>query len=215
MADPILVASSDHTCSITLNRPDKRNALSIELVQALLEALATAEGDPAQRVVILAGAGPVFCAGLDLVEAADPAKAHRSAELIGQALRRLSESRLVTIAVVHGSQRLTYTLDTLFGYQTNVPDTGTATWFGVINYLTYQATPQLSGTTRLEFFDDIDGNRTGFKGLYTALTAGLNFQPRKDIILRPEIRYDNNSKSRPFEGKRGLFTATFDVVLRW
>lgn len=88
---------------LTLNRAEKRNALSIELVQALLAALTAAERDPAQRVLILTGAGPVFCAGLDLAEAADPARAHQSAELIGQALRRLSESRLATIAVVRGA----------------------------------------------------------------------------------------------------------------
>jgi hypothetical protein len=95
-----------------------------------------------------------------------------------------------------------------------VPDIGTATWFGVVNYLTYQVMPRLSGTTRLEFFDDIDGNRTGLKGLYTALTAGLNFQPR-GIIFRPELRYDNNGRSRPFEDEHGLFTAAFDLILRW
>ncbi len=88
---------------LTLNRAEKRNALSVELVQTLLAALAAAENDPAQRVLILSGAGPVFCAGLDLAEAADPARAHQSAELIGEVLRRLSESRLVTIAVVRGA----------------------------------------------------------------------------------------------------------------
>jgi methylglutaconyl-CoA hydratase len=88
---------------LTLNRAEKRNALSVELVQALLAALTAAEKDAAQRVLILTGAGPVFCAGLDLAEAADPARAHQSAELIGQVLRRLSESRLVTIAVVRGA----------------------------------------------------------------------------------------------------------------
>jgi len=88
---------------LTLNRAEKRNALSVELVQALLAALTAAEKDAAQRVLILAGAGPVFCAGLDLAEAADPERAHQSAELIGQVLRRLSESRLVTIAVVRGA----------------------------------------------------------------------------------------------------------------
>lgn len=88
---------------LTLNRAEKRNALSVELVQALLAALAAAEADAAQRVLILTGAGPVFCAGLDLAEAAEPARAHQSAELIGQVLRRLSESRLVTIAVVRGA----------------------------------------------------------------------------------------------------------------
>lgn len=88
---------------LTLNRAEKRNALSSELVQALLVALTAAEEDPAQRVLILTGAGPVFCAGLDLAEAADPARAHHSAELIGQLLRRVSESRLVTVAVVRGA----------------------------------------------------------------------------------------------------------------
>jgi maltoporin len=111
--------------------------------------------------------------------------------------------------------RLTYTLDALFGYQTNVPDVGAATWFGVVNDLTYKFTPRLSGTSRLEFFDDIDGNRTGFQGLYTALTAGVNFQQRKDIIFRPEVRYDYNNELRPFEDKHGLFTAAVDAILRW
>lgn len=88
---------------LTLNRAEKRNALSIELVEALLAALTAAENDAGQRVLILTGAGPVFCSGLDLAEAADAAQAHRSAELIGEVLRRLSESRLVTIAVVRGA----------------------------------------------------------------------------------------------------------------
>ncbi len=88
---------------LTLNRAEKRNALSVELVQTLLAALTVAENDPVQRVLILVGAGPVFCAGLDLAEAADPGRAHQSADLIAQALRRLSESRLVTIAVVRGA----------------------------------------------------------------------------------------------------------------
>jgi methylglutaconyl-CoA hydratase len=88
---------------LTLNRPDKRNALSVGLVRALLAALTAVERDTAQRVLILAGAGPVFCAGLDLAEAADPDKAHESAGLIAQLLQRVSESRLVTIAVVQGA----------------------------------------------------------------------------------------------------------------
>lgn len=88
---------------LTLNRAEKRNALSVELLQSLLAALTAAENDPAQRVLLLTGAGPVFCAGLDLAEAADPGRAHQSAELIARTLRRLSESRLVTIAVVRGA----------------------------------------------------------------------------------------------------------------
>jgi methylglutaconyl-CoA hydratase len=88
---------------LTLNRPDKRNALSIELVEAFLAALSAAEANPGQRVLILTGAGPAFCAGLDLTEAADATKAHRSADLIAELLQRLATSRLVTIAVVRGA----------------------------------------------------------------------------------------------------------------
>jgi hypothetical protein len=111
--------------------------------------------------------------------------------------------------------RLAYNFESLFGFTTNVPDVGTADWFGVVNYLTYDFTPRLSGTTRLEFFDDAQGERTGFPGLYTALTGGLSFRPRKDVIFRPELRYDYNEESRPFEDRHGLFTATADVILRW
>lgn len=111
--------------------------------------------------------------------------------------------------------RLTYVLDALFGYQNNVPDIGTATWFGIAHYLNYKIDPRLSGTARLEFFDDIDGNRTGFKGLYVAPTVGLNFQWRPGVILRPEVRYDHNNESRPFSGAHGVFTAAADLIVRW
>lgn len=50
---------------LTLNRPDKRNALSPELVRALREALGRARDDAAVRSVLLTGAGPAFCAGGD------------------------------------------------------------------------------------------------------------------------------------------------------
>lgn len=52
--------------TLTLNRPDRRNALSTELVDALLEALEEADGDDDVRAVVLTGAGKVFCAGGDL-----------------------------------------------------------------------------------------------------------------------------------------------------
>jgi hypothetical protein len=111
--------------------------------------------------------------------------------------------------------RLAYNYETLYGFQTRVPDIGFANWLGVLNYLTYTFTPRASGTVRLEFFDDAQGQRTGFAGLYTALTAGVNVRPRPGVIFRPELRYDYNGESRPFEDRHGLFTATADVILRW
>src|SRR6516165_9538460 len=53
---------------LTLNRPDRRNALSRGLIAALTEAFARARDDAAARCVILTGAGNAFCAGMDLAE---------------------------------------------------------------------------------------------------------------------------------------------------
>ena len=53
---------------LTLNRPDRRNALSRDLIAALTEAFQRACDDAAARCVILTGAGNAFCAGMDLAE---------------------------------------------------------------------------------------------------------------------------------------------------
>lgn len=111
--------------------------------------------------------------------------------------------------------RTTYTLNALYGFTTNVPDIGFANWMGLVHYLTRDLTPRMNGTVRLELFDDTQGQRTGFAGLYTAATAGVNLRLRKSIIFRPEIRFDYNPQTAPFEGKHGLFTAASDLVLRW
>jgi methylglutaconyl-CoA hydratase len=89
--------------TVTLNRPEKRNALNVPLLEALCDAVGTAESDLSQRVFVLRGAGAVFCSGLDLAEAADPGVADTSAELLGRTLRVLSTTRLITIAVVQGA----------------------------------------------------------------------------------------------------------------
>jgi methylglutaconyl-CoA hydratase len=53
---------------LTLNRPERRNALSRPLIAALGEAVGRAQDDPAARAVVLTGAGAAFCAGMDLAE---------------------------------------------------------------------------------------------------------------------------------------------------
>jgi methylglutaconyl-CoA hydratase len=58
-------AEADRIATITLNRPDKRNAISYELMDDLIAALQQAANSPAQ-VVILTGAGKAFCSGMDL-----------------------------------------------------------------------------------------------------------------------------------------------------
>jgi methylglutaconyl-CoA hydratase len=62
----VLYSVADQTASITLNRPEKRNALSPELVTELKAAFNKAEQDPAVKVVVLKANGESFCAGADL-----------------------------------------------------------------------------------------------------------------------------------------------------
>ena len=71
--------------------------------------------------------------------------------------------------------RLNYSLETLYGMQNNVPDLGHTHWGSVMNYLTYTISPRLNVTGRLEFFDDAQGQRTGFAGLCVRLDGGLAF----------------------------------------
>ncbi|HUQ68708.1 MAG TPA: enoyl-CoA hydratase-related protein [Planctomycetaceae bacterium] len=99
----LLETPTEATAIVTLNRPDRRNALSIELMESLCRTLRKLAAEPSRRAVILCGAGPAFCAGLDLIEAADGRQAERSAELIADCLRTLMDSPLVTIAAVHGA----------------------------------------------------------------------------------------------------------------
>jgi enoyl-CoA hydratase/carnithine racemase len=56
---------------LTMNRPEKRNALNTELTQALLDALRAADAEESVRCVVLTGAGQAFCAGADLAELKD------------------------------------------------------------------------------------------------------------------------------------------------
>ncbi|HEY1380772.1 MAG TPA: outer membrane beta-barrel protein, partial [Gemmataceae bacterium] len=113
------------------------------------------------------------------------------------------------------SDRFSYALDALYGLTWNVPDIGFANWWATGHYLSYVLTPRLTAQSRLELFDDIQGQRTGFAGLYIAPTIGVVFKPIKDILIRPELRYDYNTESRPFENKHGVFTATTDLLVRW
>lgn len=68
MPDVLLVDVQDGVAVLTLNRPESRNALNRELLRALPRAMADADADPDVSVVILTGADPAFCAGLDLKE---------------------------------------------------------------------------------------------------------------------------------------------------
>jgi enoyl-CoA hydratase/carnithine racemase len=69
MNESLRISREDRVLHLALNRPDKRNALNVELCKALAEALDEAEGASAVGAVLLSGHGKSFCAGMDLNEA--------------------------------------------------------------------------------------------------------------------------------------------------
>lgn len=96
-------------CRLTLNRPDKRNALNNALRGALFAALEANDRDPAVRVTIVRGAGPAFCAGYDLAADNRVGQPYHSAEGLGQWSRhvvdgwfRVWDLAKPVIAQVHG-----------------------------------------------------------------------------------------------------------------
>lgn len=64
--ETIVCTTDGSVATITMNRPEKRNAISSQMVDELLQALNNADRDHAVRVVILTGAGKAFCSGMDL-----------------------------------------------------------------------------------------------------------------------------------------------------
>lgn len=66
--DPLLREDAAGVATLTLNRPEARNALSLALLEALEETLAALDADRTVKAVVITGAGPGFCAGHDLRE---------------------------------------------------------------------------------------------------------------------------------------------------
>lgn len=84
--------------TLTLNRPDKLNAIDNPLAQALLDALAAAATDPEVRAIRLRGTGRAFCAGRDV----SAAPTDKDLELVQAVSRAIVANRCPVIAAVHG-----------------------------------------------------------------------------------------------------------------
>jgi len=101
MTDHISVSRSGGVCEVRLNRPEKRNALTAAMYNALVEALRGAEADDTVRVVLVSGAGANFSAGNDLNDFLGALKGSAEPAVVGF-LRTLAAFRKVLIAAVHG-----------------------------------------------------------------------------------------------------------------
>jgi 2-(1,2-epoxy-1,2-dihydrophenyl)acetyl-CoA isomerase len=104
-AAPVLVHDDAAVRTVTLNRPEKRNAIDLDLRVALAEAIESADADPDVRVIVLTGAGPAFCSGGDISTmkrmAARPAV--ERAQLAQRVIRAIWSTPKPVLAAVEGS----------------------------------------------------------------------------------------------------------------
>jgi methylglutaconyl-CoA hydratase len=103
----LLVAYDGSIATITLNRPDKRNAISYELIEELLAVLDEVANSPA-RVLVLTGAGKAFCSGMDLdnlkeLVGRSPEQSLKDSEIMARLFRSLYDFPRPTIAAVNGA----------------------------------------------------------------------------------------------------------------
>ncbi|MHB8467767.1 MAG: enoyl-CoA hydratase-related protein [Acidimicrobiales bacterium] len=100
--EPVGLSIADGVATITLQTPENRNALSVRLRSGLLAALDAAMQETSARAVVLTGAGPIFCSGADLREAAAGVQDGPSLPGI---LERITDAPKPVVAVLNGSAR--------------------------------------------------------------------------------------------------------------
>jgi enoyl-CoA hydratase/carnithine racemase len=103
VADEILFALKDGIATITMNRPEKRNALNTMLLEGFNSILSHVEESKEARVVVIRGEGKAFCSGIDLRELSSRQTAGADPETsVVHIFQRIERSRIPTIAMVHG-----------------------------------------------------------------------------------------------------------------
>ena len=102
MPDEVLWTVADGVATVTLNRPDKRNAMNAALLAGLRTCFDELDPRPDVRVVVVRGAGPAFCSGMDLREMEERRGEQDPESGVIKVLQRVERSRHPTIAMVHG-----------------------------------------------------------------------------------------------------------------
>ena len=103
MADEILCSIQDRVATVTLNRPEKRNAMNAAVLEGLRDHFERLERSGEVRVVVLRAEGKAFCSGLDLREMSQTQAATVDPETgVARLFRQIEHSRHPTIAMVNG-----------------------------------------------------------------------------------------------------------------
>src|SRR4051812_13338394 len=210
----LIVSESENICTITLNRPDKRNAVSFELVAELMRALDAAEESAAQ-IAIITGAGKAFCAGLDLDDLKTlVGKTHaenvKDSTTMANLFRRIYDFSKPTIAAVNGAAIAGGTgIATMCDFTLAVPEAKfgyTEVKIGFVpaivsSYLVFQVGHKIARdllmTARL--FDASEAHRYG---LVNEIVPAENLMPRAkelaQILL--DAAFDNQDRMRMLHG---------------
>ena len=102
MADVVTLKRNQNWAVLSLNRPDKRNALNVEVLAGMDKALREVEKDKDIRALVVRGEGRHFCAGIDLAEVEQAESGHNPASLEG-VFHRIEQLPAITIAAVDGA----------------------------------------------------------------------------------------------------------------
>lgn len=101
MSQYIDIASDDGVCTITINRPDKKNALTRDMYDAMAEVIRQAKDDADKRVIVIVGAGNDFCAGNDMSDFLTRDKDNYRPSAV-ELLLELTETSVPIVAAVQG-----------------------------------------------------------------------------------------------------------------
>jgi enoyl-CoA hydratase/carnithine racemase len=105
MSEPVLCEVRDGVRTITLNRPDRLNAMNMALLEAVGDAFAAANADPETRAIVFTGAGRAFCAGDDLRDHRHPeseAEARTVVDAVQRATREIVFGEKLVIGAING-----------------------------------------------------------------------------------------------------------------
>lgn len=146
----------------------------------------------------------------------------------GANLPVIGNRTLYTIALsLNVTDKLQYVIEHDHAIQSGVAD-GTWEWYGINQYLFYTINDRWKAGLRGEWFRDDDGVRVAavrptnptspgdYSGNFFEITAGLNWIPATNLVLRPEVRWDwFDGSGAPYDGRTSLFTFGVDAVLSW
>ena len=194
-APPLLVETQDGVCRLTLNRPHARNALAVPLMAALIDAIAAVGEDASVRVVVIAGAGPGFCAGHDLKELrANPTRAFYDAlfDQCSELMLAITRCPKPVIAQVHGvataaGAQLVATCDLAVAAETArfaTPGVNIGLFCSTPMVALSRAVPRKTAMEMLLTGDMIDAARAQAIGLINRVVADAALRAETDALAR-------------------------------